>query len=167
LRSSRYADRHATSGAKSDAGHLKVAADLVATDRHNHRQVGRDSEHAPPIKILARSHPNLIWARQHQTNALRSTLQQFYPAALESLWESPVKCRCTRNPRSGAQTGAGTAAVAVKDRSGGPPWRAASACVTWRAEQIHQHLRAEHLSNPTCDHRRCWLDSALPCGAHR
>jgi hypothetical protein len=84
---SRYRDRHGTSGAKSDAGDAKVLADLVRTDRHNHRQVGRDSEHAQAIKILARSHPNLIWARQRQTNALRSTLREFYPAALESLWE--------------------------------------------------------------------------------
>jgi hypothetical protein len=26
--------------------------------------------------------PNLIWARQRQTNTLRSTLREFYPAAL-------------------------------------------------------------------------------------
>lgn len=33
----RYRDRHSVSGAKSDAGDAKVLADLVRTDRHNHR----------------------------------------------------------------------------------------------------------------------------------
>jgi len=36
---SRYRDRHATSGAKSDQGDAKVLADLVRTDRQNHREV--------------------------------------------------------------------------------------------------------------------------------
>src|SRR3974377_2510576 len=38
LASSRYRDRHSVSGAKSDRGDAKVLADLVRTDRHNHRQ---------------------------------------------------------------------------------------------------------------------------------
>ena len=33
----RYRERHAVSGAKSDAGDAKVLADLVRTDRHHHR----------------------------------------------------------------------------------------------------------------------------------
>lgn len=32
---SRYRDRHAVSGAKSDSGEAKVLADLVRTNRHN------------------------------------------------------------------------------------------------------------------------------------
>jgi transposase len=39
---SRYRDRHTVSGAKSDAGDAKVLADLVRTDRHNHRPVAGD-----------------------------------------------------------------------------------------------------------------------------
>ena len=34
---SRYRDRHHVGGAKSDAGDAKLLADLVRTDRHNHR----------------------------------------------------------------------------------------------------------------------------------
>ena len=41
---SRYRDRHTVSGAKSDAGDAKVLADLVRTDRHNHRPVAGDSD---------------------------------------------------------------------------------------------------------------------------
>jgi transposase len=33
----RYRDRHSTSGAKSDPGDAKVLADIVRTDRHQHR----------------------------------------------------------------------------------------------------------------------------------
>jgi transposase len=81
---SRYRDRHQVSGAKSDTGDAKVLADLVRTDRHNHRPVAGDSPDAEAIKVLARGHQNLIWARNRQTNALRSALREYYPAALEA-----------------------------------------------------------------------------------
>jgi transposase len=83
----RYRDRHTVSGAKSDAGDAHVLADLVRTDRHAHRPVAGDSELAEAIKVLARTHQNLIWSRQRQTNALRSTLREFYPAALAAFDE--------------------------------------------------------------------------------
>lgn len=34
--------------------------------------------------MLARSHQNLIWTRQRQTNQLRSMLREYYPAALHA-----------------------------------------------------------------------------------
>jgi len=79
---SRYRDRHSMSGAKSDAGDAKVLADLVRTDRHNHRQVAGDSVQAEAVKVLARAHQRLIWDRQRQANVLRNALREFYPAAL-------------------------------------------------------------------------------------
>ena len=36
------------------------------------------------IKVLARAHQNLIWARTRHTNALRSALREYYPGALEA-----------------------------------------------------------------------------------
>lgn len=59
-----------------------MLADLVCTDRRQHRPIAGDSELAEAVKVLARAHQNLIWTRQRQTNALRSTLREFYPAAL-------------------------------------------------------------------------------------
>jgi transposase len=79
---SRYRDRHTVSGAKSDAGDAKVLADLVRTDRHNHRPVAGDSELVEAVKVLARTHQSLIWTRQRQVNQLRSLLREFYPGAL-------------------------------------------------------------------------------------
>jgi transposase len=80
----RYRDRHQVSGAKSDAGDAKLLADLVRTDRHNHRPMAGDSSEAEAIKVLARGHQNLIWARTRHTNALRSALREYYPAALQA-----------------------------------------------------------------------------------
>jgi transposase len=82
LAASRYRDRHATSGAKSDPGDAKVLADLVRTDRHNHRQISGDTELVEGVKIVARAHQNAIWGRQRQMNALRSSLREYYPGAL-------------------------------------------------------------------------------------
>ncbi len=79
-----YRDRHHVSGAKSDASDAKLLADLVRTDRHNHRPIAGDSLQADAIKVLARAHQSLIWARTRHTNALRSTLREYYPAALEA-----------------------------------------------------------------------------------
>lgn len=78
----RYRDRHALSRAKSDGGDAKVLADLVRTDRHNHRQVAGDSELAEAVKVTARAHQSLIWTRQRQVNQLRSALREYYPGAL-------------------------------------------------------------------------------------
>jgi transposase len=80
----RYRDRHQVSGAKSDAGDAKLLADLVRTDRHNHRLLAGDSLAVEAIKVLARAHQNLIWARTRHTNALRSALREYYPGALEA-----------------------------------------------------------------------------------
>jgi hypothetical protein len=84
LAASRYRDRHNVGGAKSDAGDARMLADLVRTDRHLHRQIAGDTPEAEAIRIMARGHQNLIWTRNRQTNALRSALREYYPAALEA-----------------------------------------------------------------------------------
>nr|WP_275262995.1 IS110 family transposase [Mycolicibacterium chubuense] len=80
----RYRDRHQVSGAKSDAADAKLLADLVRTDRHNHRPIAGDTADVLAIKVLARAHQNLIWSRNRNTNALRNALREYYPAALEA-----------------------------------------------------------------------------------
>ena len=70
----RYRDRHHVSGAKSDPADAKLLADLVRTDRHNHRPIAEDTPDVEAIKVLARAHQNLIWSPQpaHQYAAQRS-----------------------------------------------------------------------------------------------
>ncbi|MCP3857927.1 MAG: IS110 family transposase, partial [Actinomycetia bacterium] len=81
---SRYRDRHNVAGAKSDAGDAKVLADLVRTDRHNHRPIAGDSDQADAVKILARAHQNLVWERTRHINRLRNTLREYFPAATQA-----------------------------------------------------------------------------------
>ena len=84
---SRYRDRHTLSGAKSDPGDAKMLAELVRTDRHNHRQVAGDTALAEGVKILARAHQSLVWERTRATNRLRSSLREYFPAALDTFSE--------------------------------------------------------------------------------
>jgi transposase len=83
----RYRERHGTAGAKSDPGDAHVLAELVRLDRAHHRPVAGDSALAEHVKVLTRTHQSLIWSRQRQTNALRSMLREFYPAALAAFGE--------------------------------------------------------------------------------
>jgi Transposase IS116/IS110/IS902 family len=66
-----------------------MLADLVRTDRHHHRRVAGDSGLAEAVKVLARGHQQLVWARRRQANMLRSALRAFYPAALAAFGGDP------------------------------------------------------------------------------
>jgi hypothetical protein len=84
LAASRYRERHHVSGAKSNPGDAKMLADLVRTDRHNHRAVAGDSSLSDAIKLLARTYQNTIWNRRRQVNSLRSASKDYYPGALDA-----------------------------------------------------------------------------------
>ncbi len=84
LQSARAREGHGVSGAKSDAGDAHVLADLVRTHSHQLRTVAGDSEQASAVKVLTRMHQTLIWERTRQVLRLRSSLREFFPAALEA-----------------------------------------------------------------------------------
>ena len=50
MSTSRYRERHSTSGAKSDPGDALVLAELARTDAHNHRPVAGDSDLAEAVR---------------------------------------------------------------------------------------------------------------------
>ena len=141
-----YRDRHHVSGAKSDASDAKLLADLVRTDRHNHRPIAGDSLQADAIKVLARAHQSLIWARTRHTNALRSTLREYYPAALEAFEDLAhgdalgVLDRAP-TPEQGAHLDLPAIQSALK--RGGRKRNIAA-----RARQIRAALRSEQLAAP-------------------
>ncbi len=146
MSTSRYRDRHSTNGAKSDAGDAHVLADMVRTDRHNHRLVAGDSQDVEAIKILARAHQTMIWSRGRQTNLLRSTLREFYPAALVAFDDlaSPdalAVLRIAPTPALGAALSSAKIAAAL--RRGGRQRR-----VEIRAGEIRAALRSEQLQAP-------------------
>ncbi len=143
MSTSRYRDRHSTSGAKSDPGDAKVLADMVRTDRHNHRPVAGDSELAEAIKVLARAHQTMIWSRTRQTNLLRSTLREFYPAALVAFddlasGDALEVLKVAPTPTLGA--GLSRSKIAAALRRGGRQRR-----IDQRAEEIQAALRAPQL----------------------
>jgi transposase len=146
MSTSRYRERHSTSGAKSDPGDAKVLAELARTDAHLHRSVAGDSELAEAIKILARAHQGLIWTRQRQLNQLRSTLREYYPGALDAFTElgSPdalAVLAVAPTPQQGRRLSRSKIAAAL--RRGGRQRR-----IDERAAQIQAALRAPQLEAP-------------------
>ncbi len=142
----RYRDRHHVSGAKSDAGDAKLLADLVRTDRHNHRPVAGDSPAAEAIKVLARGHQNLIWTRNRQTNALRSALREYYPAALQAftdLADRDALAVLGRAPTPGAGRRLSISAIRATLRRAGRQRN-----LDTKASEIAAALRTEHLCAP-------------------
>ena len=143
MSTSRYRDRHSASGAKSDAGDAQVLSDMVRTDRHNHRLVAGDSDEVEAIKVLARAHQSMVWSRGRQTNLLRSTLREFYPAALVAFDDlaSPDALEVLRvapTPTLGRRLSRSKIAAAL--RRGGRQRR-----VEERAAEIQAALRTEQL----------------------
>jgi len=91
----RYRDRHAVSGAKSDPGDALVLAHLLRTDRDQHRPLAADTELGQAVSVLARAHQDMVWARQQDTNRLRSLLREFFPAALTAFADLTTKTALT------------------------------------------------------------------------
>ena len=73
----RYRERHYQAGKKSDHGDASVLADILRTDRHQHRTLPATSDHALAIKALARQHQEAIWALHQTTSRLRWSLTRF------------------------------------------------------------------------------------------
>src|SRR5580658_4201277 len=147
MASARYRDRHATSGAKSDPGDAKVLADLVRTDRHNHRPIAGDSDLVEGVKVLARAHQNAIWSRQRQINALRSALREYYPGALAAFGtdlastDALAVLSVAPTPELGRALSRSKIASAL--RRGGRQRN-----IERRAEEIQEALRADRLEAP-------------------
>ena len=146
MSTSRYRERLSTSSAKSDPGDAKVLAGLARTDGHLHRPVAGDSDLAEAVKVLARAHQSMIWSRQRQTNQLRSTLREFYPAALAAFddlasADALAVLAVASTPAQGRSMSRSKIAAAI--RRGGRQRR-----VEERAAEIQAALRAEHLEAP-------------------
>ena len=146
MSTSRYRERHTTSGAKSDPGDARVLAELARTDSHIFLPVAAATEMAEAVKVLARAHQSLIWTRQRQLNQLRSTLREFYPAALEAFAElghsdALAVLAVAPTPTLGRQASRSKIASAL--RRGGRQRR-----IDERAEQIQTALRTDQLTAP-------------------
>jgi hypothetical protein len=79
---SRFKERYANSGAKSDKGDAHALADMVRIDRDQLRPVAGDTSSAQAIKVVARAHQTMVWERTRAMLRLRSALRDYFPAAL-------------------------------------------------------------------------------------
>jgi transposase len=142
----RYRERHTTSGAKSDPGDAKVLADLVRTDRQHHRAIAGDSDQLEAVKVLARSHQMGCWMRGRQANQLRSTLREFYPAALQAFddlthLDALAVLELAPTPAAGRKLSRSKIASVLR-RAG------RQRNIESRAEQIQTALRTPQLEQP-------------------
>jgi transposase len=142
----RYRDRYQVSGAKSDAGDAKLLADLVRTDRHNHRPIAGDTSAVEAIKVLARGHQNLIWTRTRHTNSLRSALREYYPAALEAF--DDLHDRDAVAVLGRAPTPAQAAHLSLSKIRSALKQAGRQRNLDTRALQIQEMLRSEQLAAP-------------------
>src|SRR4051794_8434277 len=146
LAAARYRDRHHISGAKSDTSDAKLLADLVRTDRHNHRRIAGDSPDVEAIKVLARAHQNLIWARTRHTNSLRSALREYYPGALEAFDDLSDRDALAILGRAPTPTDAGRLSLSKIRSALKTAGRQRN--LDTRALQIQEMLRTEQLAAP-------------------
>jgi Transposase/Transposase IS116/IS110/IS902 family len=147
MSTSRYRERHSTSGAKSDPGDAWVLAELARVDGHNHRPVAGDTDLAEAVKVLARAHQSMIWTRQRQLNQLRSVLREFFPAALEAfdeLGSNDALAVLGIAPTPTIARGLSRSKIASALRRGGRQRR-----IDERAVEIQTVLRSPQLEAPT------------------
>lgn len=146
----RYRERHGQAGSKSDPGDAAVLANILRTDRHLHRPVPVDSALASGVKAVARQHQEAVWARQRQTNRLRSLLREYYPAALAAFPTLTHQAALTILHAAPTPQAAGTLTparvVELLDQAGrrNDPGLAEQICDQLRTETLRQPHEVEH-----------------------
>jgi len=75
----RYRDRYRTSGAKDDFFDAFVLANILRTDREQHRPIAPSNDLARELKILTQDREKFVKTKTKLTNQLRSCLKAYYP----------------------------------------------------------------------------------------
>lgn len=104
MAAARYRDRHTVSRKKSDAQDAAVLANILRTDRHEHRAMPQDSELVQAIAVLARAQQDAVWNRLDQTNKARSVLREYYPGAMQAFPGSTLNSDTARTVLRAAPT---------------------------------------------------------------
>ena len=79
----RYRERTSVSGKKSDHVDAMALANILRTDRHQHRLLPDDSAEARSISVLARAYQDSVWRRTKLVQELRARLE-YYPGFLSA-----------------------------------------------------------------------------------
>lgn len=83
----RYRDRYRTSGARDDSFDAMVLANIIRTDKDQHRAILPNGPLARELKILTQDEQKLIRLKTKLLNQIQSCLKDYYPAALELFCE--------------------------------------------------------------------------------
>jgi transposase len=79
----RYRDRYRVSGARDDSFDAMVLANIIRTDKEQHRAILPNSPLARELKILTQDEQKLIRLKTKLLNQIQSCLKDYYPTALE------------------------------------------------------------------------------------
>jgi len=79
----RYRDRYRVSGAKDDTFDAMVLANIIRTDREQHRAIIPNSDLARELKVLTIDEQRLVRLKTRLINQLQACLKDYYPSALE------------------------------------------------------------------------------------
>ena len=83
----RYRDRYRVSGARDDSFDAMVLANIIRTDKNQHRAILPNSPLARELKILTQDEQKLIRFKTKLLNQIQSCLKDYYPTALELFCE--------------------------------------------------------------------------------
>ncbi|GCE37857.1 mobile element protein [Rhodococcus wratislaviensis] len=142
LQAARFRQRHAVSGAKSDAADAHTLADMVRTDAHQLRAMAGDSPDAEAVKVVARVHKTLIWERTRQTQRLRHALREYFPATLEAFDAPDTLELLGKAPDPAAAARLSRAQISAALR------RARRRDIDTKTTRIRAALRTEQLGRP-------------------
>ncbi len=145
LQASRYRERLALSGAKSDAADAHMLADMVRTDSHQLRPIAGDTAEAEAVKVVTRMHKTLIWERTRAGQRLRHALREYFPAALAAF--DDLDAADTLELLAKAPDPAAAARLSISQISAALK-RARRRDIAGKAAAIQAVLRAEHLGQP-------------------
>jgi transposase len=161
---SRYRDRHAVSGKKSDHGDAMVLAHILRTDLATHRPLPADTELAQAIAVLARAQQDAVGDRTQAHNKLRSHLRHYYPAFLHAFAaardgimrpEARAILAAAPTPTQAATLTTAQIAALLRQagRQRGVDAEAARLHTVFGAEQLHQLPLVEQPWQPSCHDR--------------
>jgi len=78
----RYRDRYKVSGKKDDYFDAMVLANILRTDRQNHRPLTPDSLLTRELRAYTQGYQSLVRTQTRLTNQITSCLKSYYPVAL-------------------------------------------------------------------------------------
>jgi hypothetical protein len=145
---SRHKETIAVSGKKDDFFDAGCLADMGRTRRHQLRELAADSDIAEAVKIAARAHQKLVWERTRHLLRMRSSLREYFPAALEAYADLTLTGADALELLGRAPDPAAAARLTVTQITAALKRARRRGDLAQRARDIQAPLRTPHLAQP-------------------